>query len=76
VDEAGGQHVLVRHEDERIVRALEADAILECSDKVPQMERTRRPITCKQPRRAVIPGSDGFVALAHQKCPRMAALRV
>ena len=35
---AGGQHVLVCHKDERVVRVLEADAVLERSDEVPKVE--------------------------------------
>jgi hypothetical protein len=37
--------VLVGHQDEGVVRVLEANAVLERSDEVSEVERTCRPIT-------------------------------
>ena len=42
--------MVIRHEDERVVRVLKAQAVLQGADEVPEVERTCRPITRQHPR--------------------------
>jgi hypothetical protein len=53
--------VLIRLEDERVVRLLESNAVVERSDEMPQMEWTCRPITSQQARTVLASLSGGWI---------------